>query len=118
LGAIGLLDIALCDGTIIHRSFVEQFAELAVFFRMRGIIVVKPDIESRKIPDVLGVHALNQLLGLNTLSPGTNHNRCTVCIVGTEIQALIPSGLLEPDPDVGLQIFHQMTDMYGTVGVR
>ena len=102
LGTIGLLYVPPGDGIVVHGSLVEQFTELSVFFGMCGIIVVKLDIESCKVPDVLGVDTLDEFLGLDSVGSGANHNGCAVCIVGAEIEAPVTAGLLEPDPDVCL----------------
>jgi len=38
-------------------------------------------------------------------------------VIGTKVEALIAAGLLEADPDIGLQILDEVAHMYRAVGV-
>jgi hypothetical protein len=40
-----------------------------------------------------------------------------MCIIRTDIDTLVAALLLEANPDIGLDIFHQMTQVNGAVGV-
>jgi hypothetical protein len=60
---------------------------------------------------------LNKLLFRNTLFSGADHNRRTVSVVGANVNAPLPAELLEPHPDIGLDVFDQMSNMDRPVGV-
>ena len=63
-------------------------------------------------------YPLHQLLGGDPLLLGTQHDRRTVGVVGADIDALVAAHTLEPRPDVGLDVFYQMAQVDGTIGVR
>jgi hypothetical protein len=50
-----------------------------------------------------------------SLSPNTNCG--SVCVVGTDVNTLVPSQFLKSHPDIGLDIFHQVPQMNRTVGI-
>jgi len=91
---------------------------VAVFFGMCGIVIIEVYEKTVEVADMLAVHPPDEFFRLEPLVSGANHDRRAVCIVGAEIQAYIAAQLLKTDPDVGLEIFHQMTDMDRAIGVR
>ena len=48
---------------------------------------------------------------------GRNHDGCAVRIVGTDEVDRVALHALEPHPDVGLDVFHDVTDVEVAVGV-
>ena len=46
------------------------------------------------------------------------HNGGAVCVVGAEVEALVAGHFLEPDPDIGLEIFDEVAYVDGAVCVR
>ena len=49
--------------------------------------------------------------------PGADHDRRAVRVVGADVNAAMPAQLLEPDPDVGLDVLDQMADVDMAIGV-
>ena len=98
-------------------SFVDKLRQLAVFGRVRGIVVVERHAEVGEVACVLDVHAFDELLGRDALLRGTQHHRRAVGVVGANVMALVVTELLESHPDVGLDVFHQMPEMDRAVGV-
>src|SRR4029079_5344282 len=49
--------------------------------------------------------------------PGANHHRRAMGVVGTHIDAPIAPQFLEADPDIGLDVLHQMADVDIAIGV-
>ena len=76
--------------------------------RTGGVVVVERHLEVREILEVKRVAARNQLLRRDTLRAGTDHDWRTVRIVRTHIQTFMPAHLLEPDPEVGLDVLDKM----------
>jgi hypothetical protein len=64
------------------------------------------------------MNVINKLFRAYTGLAGAYHNGSAVSIVGTEIKALIATKFLETHPDIGLEIFHEVADMYGAVRIR
>jgi hypothetical protein len=76
------------------------------------------DVKGSEIIDVALLHCGNQcLLGTRFLA-GTEHDRRAMRVVGADEDALVPSESLEPDPNVGLDVLHQMAKVDFTVGIR
>jgi len=63
------------------------------------------------------VNLLNPLFfrALNAL--GAHHDRRTMSVVGTYINALIATQFLKPYPDICLDVFHEMANMNGAICV-
>ena len=59
----------------------------------------------------------NQGLRADALLLRTQHDRCAMCIVGTDIGAIMPAQFLEAGPDIGLYVLHQVSDMDRPVGI-
>ena len=57
------------------------------------------------------VNLLDKLLFGNTSLPCADHDGCAVSVITTNINALVSLQFLEPDPNVGLNVLHQMADV-------
>ncbi len=85
--------------------------------RVGRIVVVEPNVEAREIPQVLGVHAFDEALGRDPLGLGLQHDRGAVGVVGAHVVAGMPREALETDPDIGLDVLDQVSQVDGAVGV-
>ena len=112
-----LFDFADLNEAGIPQIAVDGFGALAVFIAMRRVIQIKMDIKTRKVAQVLLMHAGDERLGCDAFLLGTQHDGCTVCVVGTDIRRVIADEFLEADPHIGLDVFNQMAEMDGAVGV-
>jgi hypothetical protein len=63
-------------------------------------------------------HIRNESLFGPTFLTGPDHDRGAVGVVGAHEDAPVAAELLEPDPDIGLDVFNQMPDVDVPVGVR
>jgi hypothetical protein len=117
LFAIGLLDVAFDDRAAIPGALINPLAEPAILGRVRRIVVVKLDPETRKVAKVLAPNPIDELFGRDPLLLGPDHHRRAVRVVGAEIQAGIAAQLLKPHPNVRLEIFDQMPDVDRPVGI-
>jgi hypothetical protein len=66
---------------------------------------------------MLFVHSFDELFRGDLLCAGTYHNRGAVSVIGAEVETLIAADFLEADPDIGLQILHQMPYVYWTIRI-
>jgi len=48
---------------------------------------------------------------------GADHDGGVVGVIGAKIETISTTHFMKTDPDIGLNVFHQMTQMNGTVGV-
>ena len=90
----------------------DAFGELLVLGRIGGVVVVELHLEVREVLHVQSMAAGDQLLRRNALVARPYHDGRAVRIVGAYVNAAIPAHLLEPHPEIRLEILHQMPEMY------
>ena len=71
---------------------------------MGRVVIIEFDHEIRKILLVFDFHAIDQYFGCNPFSLSAQHDRCTVGIVGADIDTLVSTHFLKAHPDIGLDI--------------
>ena len=79
--------------------------------------MVELDIEAREIVDMRPFHPGDQLFLAKLFLSGADHDGGAMRVVGADVDAPLPAEFLEADPDIGLQILDQMSDVYVSVGV-
>ena len=84
---------------------------------MSAVVVVEIHLEVGKVPLVVRFHLGNLLLRGDAVFLGLEHDGGAVGIVSADIGALLATELLEANPDVGLDVFQQMAEMNGAIGV-
>ena len=62
------------DVTCVFQTGINQFRELTIFFRVRGVKVVEVDKEIGKIAGMLGMHVGNQLFRGEAFLLGAQHD--------------------------------------------
>ncbi len=100
------------------QAGVNQFGEIAIFLRVGQIIIVETDAEIGKIRPVLTADVFDELFGAQSRFIGFEHNGGAVGVVGAHIGNMVAAGTLVTHPDVRLDVFHQVTDMNRTIGIR
>src|SRR5690242_19965741 len=88
-----------------------------VFRRIGGMPVIKTDMKAVQILLAASSDLRDKLLRRNACFFCRNHDRCAMCIVSTDKMNLITLHALKPYPDIGLDIFHNVTNVEGAVGV-
>ena len=81
------------------------------------MVVVEADMKVCEIAAVLLLDSLDQLFRADAFLCGAQHDRGAVGIIGTDINAVVAAQFLETYPDVGLDVFDQMTDVDGAIRV-
>jgi hypothetical protein len=89
-----------------------------VFRSVGGMPVVKGDMEPVQVGLAAGGDVGHELLRRLAGLFGGNHDRRAVRIVGADEVHRVPLHALEPHPDVGLDVFHDVADVEIAVGVR
>jgi len=84
---------------------------------MRRIIVVEFDQEAGEIGAVFLPDSFDELFWADAVLFGPQHDRGAVRVVGAEVITFVAARFLKADPNVGLNVFHQMTDVDRAVGV-
>ena len=80
--------------------------------------VIEADLKPVQIFGPFGGKLGHQLLGRNAFSFRLKHDRRPVRVVGADEMNFVTAQPLEPNPDVGLDVFHDVTNMERSVGVR
>ena len=103
--------------TLVAQALINQLAVMAVFSRMGRVVVVEGHAKACEVCLVIAGNALDQCLGRNTFLFGTQHDGGAVRVIGAYVIALLATAFLEAHPDVGLDIFEQMAQVNGAVGI-
>ena len=118
LGVEELLDGARLDQAVGLQVAVDLLREFVVLGRIGAAPVVEGDVEAVEVGLAagrdIGHELLRRLAGLFS----RDHDRRAVRIVGTDEVDLGARHSLEPHPDVGLDVFHDVADVEVAVGVR
>ena len=80
--------------------------------------MIEADQETVEIARPRRVHLVDELLRSLPGFLRGDHDRRAVRVLGSDEVDLVSAHLLEPHPDVGLDVFHDVADMQRAVGVR
>ena len=79
--------------------------------------VIKTDRKVSKVGTVLLIDSGDEFFWCDTFILGAQHNRCTMGIIGANIETMVTLHLLKSNPYIGLDVFHQMAQVDGAIGV-
>src|SRR5690554_344682 len=117
LRIVSLGDFTLRDVPVGQKLSINVFRELSVFFRVRGVVIIKMDVEVSEILLVLVMNTVNQLLRGNAFPIGPEHNSGAMSVVCANVVAVLAAHFLITGPDVRLNVFQQVAQMNGAIGV-
>ena len=112
-----LLDGFLLDQPGIAQLQVHGAGQLAVFLGIGRVVTVETDVKAGEIAQVLAVHARDQLFRRDAFLFRAQHDGRAVGVVGTDVITFVSMHFLEAHPDIGLDVFHQVTEVDGAIGV-
>ena len=110
-GIVELLDSPLVYELCTIQAPIDVLRQLRVLRRVRRIPVVELDVETLEILRALSSDASDELLGRHAFGFRLEHDRRAVRVVGAHEMNFVPLHPLETHPDIGLDVFHNMTDM-------
>jgi len=102
----------------LFQAVVNGFGELPVFRRVGAVIIVKANMKLRKIGAMFPVSPGNQFFRRDAFILGAQHDGGAVGIIGANINGLMALHLLKAHPYIRLNVFHQVAEMNGAIGVR
>jgi hypothetical protein len=85
---------------------------------MRAVPVVKADVKPIEIFFATCGDIGHKLLGRFASFFSRNHDRRTVCVICAHEIDLVALHPLKTNPDIGLDIFHDVADVEFAVGIR
>ena len=115
--AVELFHRHLPDGACFLHRGKDGFGEFLVFRGICRIVVVEGNLEVGEVGGMLGVAAGDELLRGDSFFSGAHHNGRAVGVVCADIDAFVTAHFLESHPEVGLEVFYEVPDMDGSVGV-
>ena len=111
------LDIALGHEARLAGGGPNLPAQLTVLLAVRAAVVIELDIEAGEVANVGLPHVGDHGLFAAAFLPGPDHDRRAVRVVGADVDAAMAAQLLEPHPDIGLDVLHQVPDVDMPVGI-
>ena len=108
--AVGSADIA--------QVAINLAGQLVVFGGVGAVPVVKGDVKAIQIRLATCRDVGHELLGCLARFFGRDHDRRAVRVVGTHKVDLAALHALEPHPNVGLDVLHDVADVEVAVGIR
>ena len=117
LGVEELLDGAALDQAVGLQVAVDRLRQLVVFHAVGAVPVVEGDVKTVQVRLAPGGDVGDELLRRDAGFFRRNHDRRAVRIVGADEIHLVPAHALEPHPDVGLDVLHDVADVEIAVGV-
>ncbi|HII65347.1 TPA: hypothetical protein HA295_01060 [Candidatus Woesearchaeota archaeon] len=115
--AVGYVHLFRVDVPLLLQPPENQVGEMLVFRAVGGVVVVEPDKERPEIPRVLLEHIRDELLRGNAELLGLQLDGGAVGVVGAAVDDILSPQPEEPDIDVRLDVFHQVPDVDGAVGI-
>ena len=116
--AVELGHCATRNVTLFVQAQIDTLRQLAVLFAVGRTVLIKAHFKGAELLHAGFVAACDQGFRRNPFLASTDHNRRAVRVICTHIDALVAHHLLVTHPEVGLKIFHQVTQMQGTIGIR
>ena len=113
-----LFDFSFFDEIGFAKGCPDFVAKGLVFGAMGTAVVIELNLEAVEVFHMGGVHRGDESFFLNAFGTGTEHDRGSVSIVGTDVDTVISTQFLKPCPDVGLDVLDKMTEMDMSIGVR
>ena len=106
------------DKTLFFRRRVDLLGESLVLRRIRRVIIVELYLKISKVLEMHRVATRDELFGRDPLLASANHDWSTMGVVGANVDAIIAAKLLKTNPEIGLDIFDEMTEMNVAVRIR
>ncbi len=115
---VKLLDRARRNQIVCLQPRVNRLRQCDVFRRIRRVPVIERDIESVQILLARVAHLVDELARRFAGVLRGNHDRGAMRVFGAHEVNVVAAHLLEPHPDVGLDVFHDVPDVRAAVCVR
>ena len=84
---------------------------------MRRVIIIEADKEVSEVELMFSLHGGDLLLRGDAVLLGLEHDGSSMGIVGANVMNFMATGALKANPDVSLNVFNKMTQMYGAIGI-
>ena len=112
-----LLDAAPGDVAGVAQARVDQRRQLAVLFRMSGVVLVERHAERGEIRLVAFADAGDEGLGRHARLFRGQHDRRAVRVVGADVDHLVAAHPLRAHPDVRLDVAQQVAHVQRAIGI-
>ena len=113
-----LLDRAHVDQPLVAQRQIDRLRQFGVLGRVGAVPVVEGDVEAVEVLAPAGGDAGDEFPGRLAGLFGGDHDRRAVGVVGTDEAHVCAPHALEPHPDIGLDVLHDVADVERAVGIR
>lgn len=117
LGIEQLFDVSLHDEVGLTQRPPDLVAILSALLAVGAAIVVEFDAEATEVGEVFLLDLGDEVFFGPILVLSAQGDRRAVGVVSTDIDAAVASEFLVADPDVGLEVFDQVTEVNGPIGI-
>ena len=117
VGIKKLLDRALNDQTFLAQSLVDVLGQLVVFGCIGRVPVIEGNVKAIQVGGPAGCHLSHESLGRETCFFRGDHDGSAVGIVGTDEFHVVALHSLKANPEVRLDVFHDVAHVKGAIGV-
>ena len=105
------------DETRRFEVSVNLLGQFVVFGAVGGVPIVEGNVKTIEVGLAAGCNVGHKLLGGDACFFGGNHDGCAMRVVGTYKMHFMTLHALRTNPDVGLDVFHDVTDVEIAVGI-
>ena len=102
---------------VVAQAAIDVVGDGARMLVVGRAVVVEVDQEAVEVGLVFLPHPGDELLRRDAFLVGAQHDRGAVGVVGADVVDLVAPQLLEPHPDVGLDVLDQVAEVDAAVGV-
>ena len=117
LGVEQLFDTAGFDESGFGDGRPDLVAGLFVVRTVGAAVVVELNLKAGEVPHMGFAHIGNHGFFGPTFATCANHNGRSMRVVSADEDAAMTAQFLKADPDIGLDVFHQMPDMDVSIGI-
>ena len=114
---VELLDFFGVDQAGVFEPQIDHLLEFGVFRTVGAMPVIKRDVKAVKILFATGGDFGNKLLRRDAFFLSGDHDRRAVGVIGAHEMHRIAAHSLMTNPDVGLDVLHDVADVKGPVGI-
>ena len=117
LGVEKLLDVAGVNQVVGFQCAINVLRQRVVFWCVGAVPVVKRDVKPIEIRLAASGDVCHELLRRFARFFGRDHDGRPMGVVGANKVHLVAAHALKPDPDVGLDVLHDVADVEMPVGI-
>ena len=102
----------------VSQAIVDILTQRFVLFRVGRVIVIVADHKIVKVAAMFGVYFLDEFFRRDSKFLGPKHGGCAMGVISTDVDTFMAAHTLKANPDIRLDMLHQMSKVNRPVGIR